>query len=133
MALFGNKKKENPPPYTDGWALVLNYVRIDSIDGKTMDELYWIYSDIKKGILAPNVEIVYLAPGVHTIAAHGVTYQTETASIVVEVEAGKLYILGAGVDDDDKEGLFFKEPEYDDDDDDEDYDDYDDDDDDDDD
>jgi hypothetical protein len=52
---------------------------------------------------------VYLEPGTHIIAAHGVTYQRETTTIEVEVKAGGCYTLGSDSDDDGNEGLFFEE------------------------
>jgi hypothetical protein len=109
MGIFGSKKKENPPQNPMDYGTVFNWVRIDHIDGKPMEEFYWKYSDIKKGLLAPKVEIVYLEPGTHIIAAHGVTYQRETTTIEVEVKAGGCYTLGSGSDDDGNEGLFFEE------------------------
>ena len=110
MGLFGKKNKENPPADKSKFACVINYIKIDSIDDEPLENFYWEYGEKKKGLLAGKTEIVYLEEGEHEIAAHGVTYQIETDVIQVFVEAGKTYILGAGIiDDEDNEGLFFEE------------------------
>jgi len=109
MRLFGKSKKENVPMDKSKYASAVNYIKVDSIDGIPMESFFWEYGEKKKGLLAKKTEIIYLEEGEHEILAHGVTYQTKTTEIQVFVQAGKNYILGAGIFDDDTEGLFFEE------------------------
>lgn len=109
MGLFGKSKKENIPNDKSKYGCILNYIKVDSINDKPLESFYWQYGEKKKGLFARKTEIIYLEEGEYEIAAHGVTYQTETATIKVFVEMGKNYILGAGVSDDNTEGLFFEE------------------------
>ena len=110
MGLFGKSKKENPPNDKSKFGSVLNYIKVDSIDGKKpFENFYWEYGKKKKGLFAKKTEIIYLEEGEHEISAHGVTYQTTTVTIKVFVETGKNYALGSGMIDDNTEGLFFEE------------------------
>ena len=110
MGLFGKKNEGNPPTDRSNYAGVVNYIKIDFIDGKPMESFFGEYGEKKKGLLAKKTEIIYLEEGEHEIAAHGVTYQTKTAVIKVFVQAGKTYVLGSGIlDDENTEGLFFGE------------------------
>ncbi|MCL5245172.1 hypothetical protein M4I21_05085 [Cellulophaga sp. 20_2_10] len=109
MGLFSKSKKENIPANKEGYARVLNYIKIDAINGKPLETFFWEYSKQKKGIFAGKLEIIYLEEGAYEVFAHGVTYQTKTTQIHIAVEAGKNYILGAGVLEDDTEGLYFEE------------------------
>jgi hypothetical protein len=109
MRLFGKRKKENVPNDKSKFGYVLNYIKIDAINNKPLESFYWEYGKKKKGTFAKKTEIIYLEEGEHEIAAHGVTYQTKTEVIKVFVETGKNYVLGAGVFDDNTEGLFFEE------------------------
>ena len=109
MKLFGKKKKENIPMDKSKYASVINYIKIDSINGKLLDDFFWRYGEKKKGLFAKKTEIIYLEKGEYEILAHGVTYQTETTAINIFVEPGKNYILGAGISENEIEGLFFEE------------------------
>jgi len=98
MGIFNFKKKGNGKikerPLAGG--IIFNFINIDSINGKSMDDYYWEFDKKKKGLFAGRVENVYLAPGEYNIVAHGNTYQTSPKKINVLIENGENYILGAG-------------------------------------
>ena len=108
MGLFSSGKTGNPPEDKTKFGRVFNYIIIDSIDDKPMESYPWEFGEKKKGLFAKRVEVVYLQPGHHEIAAHGATYQRDTAVIKVFVEAGDTYVLGAGEDETGNEGLYFE-------------------------
>lgn len=89
------------------FAQVYNYVIVDSINGKSMEEFRVERSKKRKALLAPKVEIILLEPGSYEITAHGKTYQREPVSLTMELEAGKYYCLGAFED-----GLYLEERPY---------------------
>ena len=88
-------------------AQVYNYIVIDSINGQPMEAFPVKKGKKRKGLLAPKVEILFLAPGVYEVRAHGKTYQRVPAVVTAELEAGKYYCLGAS-----EEGLFLEERPY---------------------
>lgn len=88
-------------------AQVYNFIYVDDINGKTEDAYPLEYSKKGKGVLASNVEIIFLEPGNYHITAHGVTYQKTPAVVTAELEAGKYYCLGANED-----GLYLTERPY---------------------
>lgn len=88
-------------------AQVYNYISIDNINGRPMAAFRQENSKKRKGILAPNVEIILLEPGHYEITAHGITYQTSPAVVAADLDAGKYYCLGAAED-----GLYIEERPY---------------------
>lgn len=40
MGLFGKRKKENVPANKEGYARVLNYIKIDAINGKPLETFF---------------------------------------------------------------------------------------------
>ena len=92
------KKLEAVKVNIDSFARIYNYINIDSIDDKGIEEYPVELSKTRKGKKAPYVEIIYIAGGEHAVIAHGTTFQTEPVALTVHLEAGKYYCLGASKD-----------------------------------
>ena len=95
IGLFG-RKVNGTKDDSIRYAMVYNYVNVDAIDGKDMNDFYWEESDISKGLLADNVEIIFLEPGEHEVTAHGNTYARHPKTVKLLLEPDEFYILGAG-------------------------------------
>lgn len=80
------------------FAQVYNYIYVDAIDGKPMQDFTVKYSKKRKGLFAPKIEIIFLKPGDYAVTAHGKTYQTTPQVVTAHLEAGKYYCLGANED-----------------------------------
>ena len=104
MGIFGSKSKIKEPPLIHG--KIFNFIKIDSINEKSLHGFFWKKGQKRKGLLAGKVEMIYLEPGEYSIIAHGVTYQTTPALIQASIEANESYILGAN------EGGLYLEPCY---------------------
>ena len=98
MGLFSKKVKTTQAMPPVNYGIIYNYIKIDSINGKSMNDFFWQYGEKKKGLLAGKVELVYLEQGEYEIIAHGVTYQTNPTAIHIEIKANVNYVLGANED-----------------------------------